>query len=188
MSELCLVEMDRLYPSENMASASRGLASAPFCLWRSGAWRRGAPGRRGTAAGAAARVPRTAAACWRRGPHSPAWSTAPTSAWRGPQQPRTSRWLLLCCKTSLNSFLKSISLILLKGLRFYQRQKYSISALFDAVAQHRSLMTIKNEKMENEITIFKASFSSHQNKGIKGCFLNLISYLLLLFSCFQTAN
>ena len=97
VSELCLVEMDRLYPSENMASASRGLASCPVCLWRSAAWRRGAPGRRGTAAGAAAPVPLTAAARW-RGPSRPASSTAPTSGWRGPQQRRTSRWPPACCK------------------------------------------------------------------------------------------
>lgn len=96
-SELCLVEMDRLYPSENMASASQGLASFPVCLWRSAAWRHGAPGRRGTAAGLAARVPSTAAARW-RGPSRPASSTAPTSGWRGPQQRQTSRWPLMCCK------------------------------------------------------------------------------------------
>lgn len=100
VSELCLVEMDRLYPSENMASASRGLASFPVCLWRSAAWRHGAPGRRGTAAGVAAPVPLTAAARW-RGPSSPASSTAPTSGWRGPQQRQTSRWPPTCCKWSV---------------------------------------------------------------------------------------
>jgi len=101
VTELCLVEMDRLYyPSENMAPASRGSASSPVCWWRSAAWRRGAPGRRGTAAGAAAPVPSTAAAR-RRGPSpSPAWSTAPTSGWRGPRQRRPSRGPPPCCEYS----------------------------------------------------------------------------------------
>lgn len=100
VSELCLVEMDRLYPSENMASASRGSASSPRCWWLSAAWRHGAPGRRGTAAGAVAPVPLTAAARWRDSSR-PASSTAPASGWRGPQHRRTSRCPPACCKCSL---------------------------------------------------------------------------------------
>lgn len=100
VSELCLVEMDRLYPSENMASASRGLASFPLCLWHFAAWRHGAPGRRGTAAGAVAPVPLTAAARWRDSSR-PASSTAPASGWRGPQHRRTSHYPPTCCKSSL---------------------------------------------------------------------------------------
>lgn len=90
--------MDRLYPSENMASAHRGSASSPACSWRSAAWRRGAPGRGPTAAGAAAApVPQTAAARW-RATSRPASSTAPTRGWRGPQRRRTSRRPPACCE------------------------------------------------------------------------------------------
>lgn len=96
VSELCLVEMDRLYPSENMASASRGLVSFPVCLWRSAAWKYGAPRLRRTAARVAVPVPLTAAVHW--GPSSPASSTAPTSGWKGPLRRKRSRWPPMCCK------------------------------------------------------------------------------------------
>lgn len=76
--------MDRLYPSENMASASRGLASFPVCLWRCAAWRCGAPGRT-VAAAAAAPVPLTAAVR-QRGPSGSASLIAPASDWKGPQR------------------------------------------------------------------------------------------------------
>lgn len=89
VSELCLVEMDMFYPSENMASASRGAASSPVCWCCSAACAGcGAPGR--TAAGPAAPAPPTAAAR-RQARSTTAWSTAPAAGCRGPQQPGTSR-------------------------------------------------------------------------------------------------
>lgn len=92
--------MDRLYLSENMASAYRGSPFFQVCFWRCAAWRSGAPGRRGTAGRAAARAPLTAAASWRSPRCSPAWSTAPTRGWKGPQQRPTSRRPPTCCKYS----------------------------------------------------------------------------------------
>lgn len=77
------------YPSENMASASRGAASSPVCWCCSAACAGcGAPGR--TAAGPAAPAPPTAAAR-RQARSTTAWSTAPAAGCRGPQQPGTSR-------------------------------------------------------------------------------------------------
>lgn len=41
MSELCLIEMDRLYPSENMASISQTLDSSTVYFFHFVAWRHG---------------------------------------------------------------------------------------------------------------------------------------------------
>lgn len=102
VSELCLVEMDRRYPSKNiMASVSRSSASFQVCLWRSAAWRRGAPERKGPAAGAATPVLLTAAVR-PRGPSSSASSTVPTSGWRGPQRRGTCLRPSACCEFNKN--------------------------------------------------------------------------------------
>lgn len=102
VSELCLLEMDRFYPSENMAPHSQSLDYFPVCSSLSVAWRHGAgaqrPGMAAAVGVAGARVPVTVRVLSHRGPGNRAWLIVRTSVWSGGQRRGTSHRELTFCK------------------------------------------------------------------------------------------
>lgn len=92
MSELCLIEMDRLYPSENMASISQSLDSSPLSFFHCVAWRHGALW------GCAALVPGTVRVRW-WDHRILQWLIVRTRDWNGDHQ--ISRLTQTSCKYPL---------------------------------------------------------------------------------------
>lgn len=94
-SELCLVEMDRLCLSENMASVSQSLDYFPVCSLHSAASRRARASRQTGERVARVRVTARARR-WDR--KTRAWLIVPTSDWNRPLRRPTYRPTRTLCK------------------------------------------------------------------------------------------
>lgn len=100
MSELCLIEMDRLYPSENMASISQTLDSSPVYFFHCVAWRLGVRSE------CAALVPGTVRVRW-WDPRILPWLIVRTRDWIGDPQRWISRQTQKSCKLQLCIWFRS---------------------------------------------------------------------------------
>lgn len=94
-SELCLVEMDRLCLSENMASVSQSLDYFPVCSLHSAASRRTRASQQTGECAARVRVTARARRWYRK---IRAWLIVPTSDWIRPQRRPTFRPTRTLCK------------------------------------------------------------------------------------------